>query len=398
MISRRLFLQYALASGSLLAYRSQVFAAPALDSRFLLVFLRGGYDAANILVPINSDFYYQQRPNLAIAKPDPTNKLAALGINTDWGLHPALATSIWPLVQKNQAAFIPFAGTDDLSRSHFETQDSIELGQFSGGSKDFRSGFLNRLVSTVGGSQGVAFTNDLPIACKGPAIIPNVSLKHPGKAAFVGRQAAILEEMYQKHPLHEYVHEGIELREEIAQDFAQEMEQANRGAIASKGFEAEAQRMAKLMREKFTIGFVDVGGWDTHLNQGGAEGQLASKMAALGSGLAAFATAMGADWQKTVVLVISEFGRTFRENGNHGTDHGHGSVYWVLGGGLKNRQPVVGEQIKVEQKTLFQDRDYPVLNDYRNVIGGLFQSQFGLDARQVQAVFPGGKPQNLGLL
>lgn len=397
-MNRRLFLKSLAASTSLLAWRSGLFAAPATDTRFLLVFLRGGYDAANILVPHGSPFYYEQRLSIAIAKPDPTNSHSALAINADWGLHPALKDSIWPLFEQGQAAFIPFAGTSDLSRSHFETQDSIEFGQ-ADGRKDYHSGFLNRLFQTLGkpNKNAVSFTDALPIVCKGPANIPNISLKKAGKRVFADRQTAILEEMYSKHHLNEFVQEGMQLREEVSQDFAQEMEQANRGAIAAKGFEAEARRMAKLMRDKFNIGFVDVGGWDTHFNQGGAEGQLANKMGNLGNGLAEFAKGMGPVWQKTTVLVISEFGRTFKENGNRGTDHGHGTVYWVLGGGIKGKR-IVGEQLRIEQKTLFQDRDYPVLNDYRGIMGGLFQSQFGLSAKQLDTVFPNAKPLQLGLL
>jgi len=396
-MNRRLFLQSLVATSGLLTCRSSFFAAPASDTRFLLVFLRGGYDAANILIPHSSDYYYLVRPKIAIAKPDPTNIHAGLAINTDWSLHPALKSSVWPLFQKGQAAFIPFAGTDDLSRSHFETQDSIEFGQPLTGTKDYRSGFLNRLAGVLSGRHAVSFTDDLPIVCKGAARIPNISLKKNGKPVFAGRQADILAEMYQGHALNTFVQEGMELRAEVAQDLEREMIQANRGAMLSKGFEAEAKRMAHLMVDKFNIGFVDIGGWDTHLNEGGAEGQLANKIGSLGNGLAAFASAMGPLWQKTTVLVISEFGRTFRENGNRGTDHGHGTVYWVLGGGIKGKR-VVGEQLRVEQKNLFQDRDYPVLNEYRSVMGGLFQAQFGLSANQVQTVFPNSKPMQLGLL
>src|ERR1700754_2220654 len=119
-----------------------LYAAPASGPRLLVVFLRGAYDAANIVVPVSSDFYYASRPNLAIRKEE------ALALDGDWGLHPALKDSIYPLWQKKQIAFVPFAGTDDLSRSHFETQDTIELGQ-PGDRKDLRSGFLARLASVI---------------------------------------------------------------------------------------------------------------------------------------------------------------------------------------------------------------------------------------------------------
>ena len=112
------------------SFSSQLLAAPATQNRLLMVFLRGGYDASHLLVPTSSDFYYEARPNIAIARPglDPDS---ALELNADWGLHPALRDSIYPMYQKGEAAFIPFAGTDDLSRSHFETQDSIELSWVS---------------------------------------------------------------------------------------------------------------------------------------------------------------------------------------------------------------------------------------------------------------------------
>ena len=395
-MNRRHFLQTVLASTGLLTGCPQLFAAPATDSRFLLVFLRCGYDAANIVIPFTSPFYYEARPSLAIAKPEPNNQQAALPLNTDWGLHPALKDSVLPMFQQKQLIFIPFAGTEDVSRSHFETQDSIELGQPLGGHRDLNSGFLNRLVSVLTGSHAIAFTDNLPLICKGHADIPNFSLTKNGQRFLQDRQMAIISEMYQgRGNWSHYVQEGLSLQAEVGQDMAaEEMAQASRGAIPAKGFELQARRMAKLMREKFNIGFVDIGGWDTHLNEGAADGQLANKIANLGNGLAVFAKEMGTMWAKTVVLVISEFGRTFRENGNRGTDHGHGTVYWVLGGSIKGQQ-ILGEQTTVTQKNLFEDRDYPVLNNYRDLIGGLFQAQFGLSATQVQTLFAGANPTKL---
>jgi len=105
-----------------------VWAAPKTDARLLVVFLRGAYDAANVVIPISSDFYYASRPNLAIQRPNLSVATAALQLDANWGLHPGLRDSIFPLYQNGQVAFVPFAGTDDVSRSHFETQDTIELG------------------------------------------------------------------------------------------------------------------------------------------------------------------------------------------------------------------------------------------------------------------------------
>jgi uncharacterized protein (DUF1501 family) len=152
-----------------------------------------------------------------------------------------------------------------------------------------------------------------------------------------------------------------------------------------------------MLRDRFNLAFLDVGGWDTHVNQGGAQGALAGNLDSLGKGLAGCAQELGPAWRRTVVVVISEFGRTFRENGTRGTDHGHGSVHWVLGGAIQGRR-LAGEQVPVARKALFQDRDYPVLNEYRAVLAGLFRRMYGLSAQQLDTVFPRTGAVDLGLL
>ncbi|MFZ6746426.1 DUF1501 domain-containing protein [Undibacterium sp. JH2W] len=388
-----------LSSSSMLGLSSQVMAAPATQNRLLLVFLRGGYDASSLLVPTSSNFYYEARPNIAIARPGDIPD-AALALNADWGLHPALRDTIYPMFQQGEAAFIPFAGTDDLTRSHFETQDSIEMGQPLSGSRDFHSGFLNRLAKVLGNNgkvSAMSFTDQLPLAMQGQAHIANTALRNVSKANLDQRQRDMILQMYADTSLSQTVKDGFAMRDEVAREMQEEMNSANRNAISTKGFELEAQRIAKLMRDKYALGFIDVGGWDTHVNQGAATGTLAVKFEELGRGLAAYRTEMGAMWRNTTVVVISEFGRTFRENGKHGTDHGHGSVYWVLGGGIKGGQ-IAGEQIALEAGKLFQNRDYPVLNEYRAVLGGLFSRLYGLNAGQIEQVFAGVKARDLALL
>jgi len=383
----------------------RLYAAPAGGPRFLLVFLRGGYDSTNLLIPYSSPFYYEARPNIAIAKPDPASNTSALALDSVWALAPAVRDTIGAMYQQRQVAFVPFVGTDDLSRSHFETQDSIELGQPLSGSRDFRSGFLGRLADTLTRSKGAAapisFTDSLPLAFAGDGAVPNLSLKNVGKPAFDERQSRILGDMYAGNRLQAAVSNGLEMRQEVAQEIAaqqtsDEMRAANRNAINTRGFELEAERMGILMRDKYRIGFIDVGGWDTHVGEGAAQGTLPTNLASLGRGLQTFAQTLGSEWNNTVVVVLSEFGRTFRENGNRGTDHGHGTVYWVLGGGI-NGGRITGEQQDVSRATLFQDRDYPVLNDYRSVLGGLFQSMWGLSDDQSARVFQQKPPVDLKL-
>ena len=381
-----------------LTVAGRVWAAPTAGARLLVVFLRGAYDAANVVIPVSSDFYYQARPTLAVPRPGSGEPDPALALDADWGLHPALAETLYPLWRKKQVAFVPFAGTDDLTRSHFATQDTIELGQPIGGSRNYSSGFMSRLAGVLTTTRPIAFTDQLPLVFRGGAPIPNIGLNAIGKPAVDDRQIRLIEGMYAHHPLAGSVAEGFIVRDDVTRSISEEMLAANRGAVSPRGLELSARRIGRLMREQFNLGFVDVGGWDTHVNQGGATGYLADRLHELGRGVAGFVEEIGpAAWDDTVVVVISEFGRTFRENGDKGTDHGHGSAYWVLGGAVRGGR-MAGEQVRVEPAGLFQNRDFPVLTDYRALFGGLLARIYGLDARQLETVFPATRPRDLAIV
>jgi len=319
-----------------------------------------------------------------------------------------------PLWTRGELAFIPFAGSEDLTRSHFETQDSVEGGMpvASPGAMphSYGSGFLNRLAAALDGHAApVSFTDGLPISMTGEVVVPNVSLKGTGKAPFDDRQMGLLSGMYAGTRFEPLIAEGFDLRKTVAEEadamargdaggaMAAEMIAANRNALTARGFELEARRMAGLMRDRFNVAFIDVGGWDTHVNQGGAQGQLANLLANLGQGLAGFAEQMGPAWKNTVVVVLSEFGRTFRENGTRGTDHGHGSAYWVLGGGVHGGR-IAGDQVSVEPAKLNQNRDFPVLTEYRSLLGGIFKRMYSLDQTRISRVFPQAMPIDLSLI
>jgi uncharacterized protein (DUF1501 family) len=385
-----------LAAALPLTVAGRVWAAPKADMRTLVVFLRGAYDAANVVIPVSSAFYYESRPTIAVSKPGTKSTDAAIALTPEWGLHPALKDSLLPLWQKKQLAFVPFAGTDDLTRSHFETQDTIELGQPVQGSRNYNSGFMARLASVLTRTRPIAYTEQLPLVFRGGSAIPNIGIGSVAKPGVDDRQAKLITGMYAKDSLGGTVSEGFKVRDDVYRTV--EMAAADRGAISAKGFELSARRIGRLMRDQYNLGFVDVGGWDTHVGQGGAQGYLAGRISELGRALAGFAQELGpAAWNDSMVVVISEFGRTFRENGNHGTDHGHGSVYWVLGGAVKGGR-MAGEQVKVEHATLFQNRDYPVLTDYRALFAGLFARAYGLDQKLIAQVFPGVATRDLALV
>jgi uncharacterized protein (DUF1501 family) len=257
---------------------------------------------------------------------------------------------------------------------------------------------MARLSGQMADTPSIAFTDALPLSFQGGARdIPNISLRGNPKPVFDQRQAGILAGMYKDTALASAASDGLELRQNVSRELQDEMTKANRGAPNAKNFAEETQRIATLMRDQYRLGFVDVGGWDTHVNQGGASGQLANNLANLGRGLAAYADALGDEWNHTVVVVVSEFGRTFRENGNKGTDHGHGTVYWVLGGQV-NGGRIAGPQVAVDASNLLQNRDYPVLTNYRDLLGGLLGRMWGLSGNQLQTVFPGARATDLQLV
>jgi uncharacterized protein (DUF1501 family) len=390
IIDRRTLLAAALAGPMLPSAR--LFAAPASAPRLLVVFLRGAYDSASVLVP-SGDFYTEARPNLALPR---SGDKAVIPLDSDWALNPVLAPTMLPLWKAGQLAFIPFAGTHDLSRSHFETQDTIEYGQPLTGRRDTSSGFMNRLAGQLDGPSPMAFTNRLPLAFRGPVPVPNVAPTKGGVRPPDPRRSGALASMYAGDAeLGASVSEGLAAQQMVSEALATEMATAGQGAVSASSFEGVARRIGKVMRGKPNLCFADVGGWDTHVAQGGA---LDFRLGVLGRGLAGFVEEIGpAEWQRTTVIVISEFGRAFRENGNRGTDHGHGTVFWVLGGGVKGGR-IVGEQVRVTPDTLNQARDYQVLNEIRAVLGGTFQRLYGLNAAQVEAVFPGAKPVDLKLV
>lgn len=386
----------------------QLWATPATPpARLLVVFLRGAYDAPSVLVPHGEPFYYEARPHIALARPNEQDPNASMQLQGRWGLHPALADTMLPLWQAGELAFVPFAGTDFVSRSHFEAQDRVELGDTgSARTGNASSGFLNRLLAQLGATPadrqvpaGIAFTQSLPLSLRGAVQVANTPVGAAPRQAADMAQEQLIQALYRGHPLQPLVEEGLGLRERLAQELREEMQASSRGAPTAGGFALEAGRVGRLLREqpRYAVGFMDVGGWDTHAQQGGAQGALAARLRGLGEGLQALAAGLGeAQWRRTVVVVLSEFGRTFRENGTRGTDHGHGSTLWILGGAV--RAGVRGEQAGLRPQDLHQERDLPVLNEYRATLAGLLGRLYGLGPGALAQVFPQVRAVDLGLL
>ena len=374
-------------------------AQPA-DRRLVVVFLRGAVDGLSVVVPYGDPAYYQSRRSIAI--PPPGNG-GALDLDGRFGLHPALAP-LMPMWKQGQLAFVHACGSPDPSRSHFDAQHFMETG--TPGVLATPDGWMNRLLATMPGprspTQAIALGPTLPDILKGKVAVANMPLGGKGvRPSPTDRPqvAAAFGTMYSGNDaMSEAFRQGQEARKEVmtASDDEKEQRIADNGAPPPNGFPATADRLAKLMARdpKIQLAFAALGGWDTHVNQGNVNGQLAGHLKPLGEGLTALAQGLGPAWQDTVVIVVSEFGRTVRENGNAGTDHGHGDAMWVLGGNVRGGK-VYGEWPGLSQERLWQGRDLAVTTDFRTAIGGVLHEHMRLDAAQVKTVFP-GMPANAG--
>nr|WP_230461211.1 DUF1501 domain-containing protein [Sphingobium sp. CAP-1] len=384
-----------------LGTRAGAILTPA-SSRLLVVFLRGAYDALNAVIPTGSDFYYEARPDIAIARPAVGNEDAAIPLNGDWALHPALAPTIGRLWQAKQVAFIPFAGSSDITRSHFAAQDLMEMAQPSAVTRSYGSGFLGRLAHVLVGARPISFTKVLPLCFEGGPMIQNLALDRTDiDDGLTDADAASIAALYMQEAgapgdgLHAAAVAALSARRDLVRNLQTSGDASFRRQF---GFDGVGRQMGRLMRDRFNLAFIDMGGWDTHVNQGSAKGQFATQLRRLGSGLAAFVEEIGpAAWRDTVVVVLSEFGRTFRQNGDGGTDHGHGSIYWILGGGIAGGR-LAGPQVRIGPDILHEGRDLPVLTDYRACLGDIIQRQYDLSSQQIETIFPNLVRRTFGLL
>ena len=371
-------------------------------SRLIVVLLRGAVDGLSVVIPYADEAYYRERQSIAIAPPGKPD--GALALDGHFGLHPALA-SLLPLWSERRLAFVHAAGSPDPTRSHFDAQLYLENG--TPGQGTTRDGWMNRLLLALPGPRGatdaISIGSTVPRILAGRAPVATLPLGPNGAQPLPIDQPEIanaFDRLYAGNDdLAKSYRQGRAARAQLIGALSKERRIADNGAPPPAGFPGQVTRLAQLIRRHpaVRVAAIGLGGWDTHINQGNHNGQLADHLRPLGEGLAALARGSGEAWRDTVVVVLSEFGRTFRENGNRGTDHGHGSVYWVLGGAVKGGR-IVGEQVKVNQGTLFQNRDYPVLTDYRALFADLFGHVFGLGNESLQRIFAGVHPTTLALV
>jgi uncharacterized protein (DUF1501 family) len=392
-MKRRVFLNSMALGASLIVPVGRGAWAATTDSptakKLVVVMLRGAVDGLNVVAPVGDANYLRLRPTIGLAA-------GTLDLDGYFGLHPALA-QLQPMWEQKKLAFVHASGSPDATRSHFDAQDYMESA--TPGRKNTPDGWMNRLVAMLPGastpSRALSIGPVMPRILSGasPAInLPNGAAAT--RATILDRPAigAAFDQLYANNERFGRAYmDGKSAHKEVmdASSMSTEMQMANGGAPLPNGFPDDAARLATLMRNdpKIQLAFVALGGWDTHANQGGGSGQLANRLAPLGHGLAVLAQRLGPMFDDTTVVVMSEFGRTARENGNGGTDHGHGNVMWLMGGGV-NGGKVYGDWQGVADNALHEGRDLPVTTDFRAVLAQVAEQHLRLTDSQLTKIFP----------
>jgi len=420
MSQRRDLLKAAAAAGLVGVGRSAFAALAPVSSaaprRLVVVFMRGAVDGLSVVVPHADGEYYRARPTIALARPGQDG--GVLDLDARFGLHPALS-ALMPLWQAGKLGFVQASGSPDTTRSHFDAQDYMESG--TPGVKTTPDGWLNRLLGAlpampampaVGGEtaptmRAVSVGAVLPRIWAGRNAVANLASGAAATRPTVLDRPAVEQAFAQLYAgegkLARAWRQSQQSHREVmgalsGDDLEREMQAANNGAPLPGGFAADAARLARLMRRdgRVQLAFMAVGGWDTHANQGSAAGQLASRLRPLGEGLAQMAQQLGPVLDDTVVVVMSEFGRTMRENGNRGTDHGHGNVMWLLGGAVAGGR-VHGRWPGLGAGALYEGRDLAVTTDFRQVIAQLCERHLALPDAKLADVFPNFTDDRAGL-
>jgi uncharacterized protein (DUF1501 family) len=374
-------------------------STPAEGKKQLVVlFQRGAADGLNIVVPFGEPNYYRMRPTIAIPQPKRGGADAALDLDGFFGLHPSLAPLV-PLFQKSQLAIVHAAGSPDPTRSHFDAQDYMESG--TPGVKATEDGWLDRAIGTIPEEnaspfRAVAMGPNLPRMLRGSTgaiALPDLRQfkVQPQSAAMANVVEGGFEAMYAQsvdHALHGTGAETFEAIDLLKKIDMSKYPPENGADYPKSPLGQRLQQVAVMLKAKIgtEVVFVDCGGWDNHVNEGGVQGQLSNLLKDLGQALAAFHQDMGDRMGEVVVVTMSEFGRTAKENGNRGTDHGHANCMFVMGGDVKGGQ-VYGKWPGLENHQLNEGRDLMLTTDYRTVVGEILAKHNGV--KQLNAVFPG---------
>lgn len=369
----------------------------------IAIFQRGAVDGLNMIVPYGDGDYYNYRPTIAVAKPlakglitNPNSLTAAVDLDGYFGLHPSLA-ALQKLFADKRMAIVHAVGSPDATRSHFDAQDYMESG--TPGVKSTPDGWLNRAMQGAdpeGHSlfRAVAMTNSLPRALWGKRealAISNLNDFTIRAGAQSARVQGGFEALYDDTVKDDLSNTGRETFEAV--NYLKRVNPARHtptnGAVYPRGrFGESLMQIAQLVKSDvgLEIAFAETGGWDTHINQGAGQGALANRLAEFGQGISALVVDLGARMDDVVILTMSEFGRTARENGTRGTDHGHANAMLVIGNSVKGGK-VLGEWKGLRESNLYEGRDLALTTDFRDVFGEVAARH--LKVKDLKNVFPG---------
>ncbi len=373
----------------------------------ICLFQRGAADALNIVVPHGERAYYAMRPSIAIPQPSRMSAGGAIDLDGFFGLHPSLA-SLKPLYDRGLLAPVHAVGSPSTTRSHFDAQDYMESG--TPDVKGTTDGWLNRYLAAKGTCEeckvpatpfrAVSLTAQTPRVLEGPS--PTVAMNSLDEFTVraTGSSAERLEALYRTGSA-DLVHgAGAEMFEAVKMLRAANPRKylpRNGAEYPRSQFGQRLLQIAQLVKANvgLEIAFADIGGWDTHVNQGAVTGQLAQRLDDFARSIAALVTDLGDRMDDVVILTMSEFGRMARENGNRGTDHGHAGALLVIGGSVKGGK-VHGKWPGLEQEQLYEGRDLALTTDFRSVFAEVVSDHLG--ARTLDRIFPGFTAQPASFL
>ena len=386
--SRRSFLTQAAATTALAAcgMPRAVLAAVPTERRFAVVLLRGALDGLAAVPPLGERRYHELRGSLAL--PAPGGSDGCLPLDGFFALNPAVAP-IHPYWQAGELLLLQASGNGYHTRSHFDAQDLMESGlDAKTGQSD---GWLNRALATlkpVAAERrlGLAVGGAVPLILRGK--VPVASWEPPGLAAAMPDFVETLSRIYAGDKLlGPALADGLRAQSLSAEVLGGDMSRGA-GGYGPRGFKPLAEAAGKLLAapDGPRVATLEMGGWDTHFNQGGTSGRLAQNLAGLADGLQALATALGPVWKETVIVAVTEFGRTVAVNGTGGTDHGTASVAFVIGGAVRGGK-MRGDWPGLER--LEENRDLRVTTDTRAVLKGVLRDHLGIEAAALDhKIFP----------
>ncbi len=399
MTSRRVFLKNGACAFVTLGFAPSFLARTAFAAgtgrakQLIAIFQRGAVDGLNMVVPYGESDYYRARPSIGIPRPHAPE--GAIDLNGFFGLNPRLGSlkSLW---DSRDLAIVHACGSPDSTRSHFDAQDYMETG--TPGVKSTEDGWLNRYLQArtlepESSFRAVALSQQLPRMLQGRA--PALAMNQIAQFGIRGGPGDMMSHSFEA----QYAAAADRILNGVGREAFSAMKtlkvadpskyQPEHGAqYTTSPFGQALRQIAQLSKSDvgLEVAFADLGGWDTHVNQGAAQGQLATRLDDFSRGIAALVTDLGDRMADTVVLTMSEFGRAVNENGNRGTDHGHGNAMFIIGGGVRGGK-VYGTWPGLAVGRRYEGRDLAVTTDFRDVFGEVVVRHLGL--ANPQPIFPG---------